>query len=200
MDRHMVGQTIKTIAITVVTVLVIAVVVGLAVVFTGRYDVAATEDHWGITTWALDKLQRASVASRAGVPPVPIPTDPAALDHGFEHFHAMCVQCHGAPGFDPGELGQGMNPTPPRLEEEAPEWSDGELFWITKYGIRLAGMPAFGVTHTDQEIAGIVAFIRRLEAMTEDEYAERVRALSERGSEGSDAAHSHPPGTPAHED
>lgn len=194
------GQRVKTVVITVVAVVVLAVVAGLAVVYTGAYNVAATEDHWGITTWALDKLQHASVSSRAAVPPVAIPTDPAALDHGFEHFHGMCVQCHGAPGFDRGEVGQGMNPTPPRLEEEAHEWSNGELFWITKQGIRLAGMPAFGATHTDEEIAGIVAFMRRLEEMTEEEYAERIRALQEGDGGSGEGGHSHPPGTPEHED
>jgi Cytochrome C oxidase, cbb3-type, subunit III len=69
-----------------------------------------------------------------------------------------------------GTLGKGINPKPPDLAEEAAEWSDRELFWITKHGIKLAGMPAFGVTHSDKELWGIVAFLRRLESMSPDEY------------------------------
>lgn len=199
------GRGLRTVLITVAAVVVIAVAAALLVIYTGGYNVAATEGHWAITEWALHTLQERSVAARAGELAVPIPADPAALDEGFEHFHAMCVECHGAPGFDRGELGQGLNPRPPRLEREAEEWSDAELFWITKHGIRFAGMPAFGSTHSDETIAAIVGFLRRLEEMTEVEYADRVRAL-EGGAEGagespgdSAAGHTHAPGTPEHE-
>ncbi len=191
------GERLRTIGVTAAVMIVLIIGGGLIVIYTGAYNVAATEPHWGVTNWALGTLQHRSVAARAEVLPVTLPTDSAALEHGFEHFHAMCVQCHGAPGLDRGEPGQGMTPTPPRLEEEAHEWSDGELFWITKYGIRLAGMPAFGPTHSDEEIAGIVAFLRRLETMTEEEYAARVRTLQAGGSGGD--GHSHAPGTEAHE-
>lgn len=162
--------------VTLVAVVVLVVAGLLWVGATGAYNVAATESHWPVTRWALNTLQHRSVAARA-IELVPIPTDPEALQHGFEHFHTMCVDCHGAPGFDRGEMGRGLNPEPPRLEEEAHEWTDAELFWITKHGIRLAGMPAYGVTHGDEELAAIVGFIRAMETMTEEEYAERVRAL-----------------------
>jgi mono/diheme cytochrome c family protein len=189
---------LKTAAITALVLVLLAAGGALAVILTGGYNVAATEPHWGITEWALGTLQHTSVAARAGDIEGTIPTDSAGLAHGFDHFHNMCVECHGAPGFDRGELGQGMNPRPPRLEEEAHEWSDAELFWITKHGIRLAGMPAFGPTHSDQEIWGIVGFMRELEEMTEADYAERVRGLGQPAAEGEESGHSHPPGTPAH--
>lgn len=184
--------------VTLTAAVVLAITAALWIVATGAYNVAATESHWRVTEWALNTLQHKSVAARAEGLAVAIPADSAELDHGFEHFHAMCVECHGAPGFDRGDSGQGLNPTPPRLEEEAHEWTDAELFWITKHGIRLAGMPAFGPTHSDAEIAGIVGFIRVLETMTEEEYAERVRALEQGAAEGAD--HTHAPGTPDHED
>lgn len=197
-------QWVKTAVITVGAVLAIGAGLGLGVIYTGSYNVAATEAHWGVTEWALNTLQHTSVAARVDEVAGSIPTDSAALGHGFEHFHAMCVLCHGAPGFDRGELGKGIRPEPPRLEDQVKEWSDREIFWITKHGIRLAGMPAFGVTHSDEEIWGITAFVRQLEGMTEEEYARRVRALEEaRGGEGAhgrqEQGHGHAPGAPAHE-
>ena len=43
------------------------------------------------------------------------------------------------------------------LAAKAPiEFTDGELLWITKHGIRMTGMPAFGITHDDEEIWKIV--------------------------------------------
>jgi hypothetical protein len=92
------------------------------------------------------------------------------LRHGFDEYREMCVACHGAPGVERGALGKGINPEPPDLAKESAEWSDRELFWITKHGIKMAGMPAFGITHSDEELWGIVAFVRRLESMSPEEY------------------------------
>src|SRR5690606_15964607 len=135
------------------------VVVGAGILLTGRYDVAATTEHTGAVRWLLDTGLHRSVAARAASVPLPPSLDDEAIEHGFVHFDAMCVQCHGAPGVSRGEVGLGMNPTPPGLEDAAEEWSPRELFWITKHGIKLAGMPAFGPTHSDEELWAIVEFL-----------------------------------------
>ena len=192
-------QRLVTALATLGVAVLLTIGAALFVIHTGAYDVSATEPHWGVTQWALGTLQHSSVAARSADVEGAPPTDSAALAHGFEHFHSMCVQCHGAPGIDRGEVGQGMRPVPPRLEEEAGEWSDAELFRITKHGIRLAGMPAFGPTHSDEEIWSIVGFIRRLETMTEEAYAERVRALRSPEAAGGGEGGGHAPGTPDHE-
>jgi hypothetical protein len=51
-------------------------------------------------------------------------------------------------------------------ESDAP---DGALFWIVKHGLRMTPMPAFGPTHTDEEIWKIVAFIRHLPELSPQE-------------------------------
>jgi hypothetical protein len=56
-------------------------------------------------------------------------------------------------------------------------WSDGELFWIVKHGIRMTGMPAFGENHSDDEIAQIVAFVRHAPQVTETERQALAQAL-----------------------
>lgn len=151
--------------------------IGLVVLFTGAYNVAATQAHAGPVRWALNTLQQTSVGARAEPLDQSLPSDTESLRHGIEHFEAMCVVCHGAPGVERGEIGKGITPTPPALSEAASEWSDTELVWIIKHGIRLAGMPAFGPTHSDEEIRGLAAFVRMLSGMTPDEYRARVSAL-----------------------
>lgn len=193
-------RILLTVALTAVALLALAAGVGLLVIHTGAYNVAATTPHAGITRWALNTLQQTSVARRAaGIEGAP-PADSAALATGFHHFHAMCVQCHGAPGLERGELGQGMRPRPPRLEEQVQEWTDAELFWIVKHGIRLAGMPAFGPTHSDEDLWAIVGFTRGLEKMSEEQYAEMVRERTEGRGEAEEEAggHPHPPGAASH--
>ncbi|MEP0546346.1 MAG: cytochrome c [Rhodothermales bacterium] len=83
----------------------------------------------------------------------------------------MCQTCHGAPGHERSVIGEGMAPKPPRLSEEAEEWEPEEVYWIIAHGIKMAGMPAFGPTHSDEELWEIVAFAERLPEMTEAEYA-----------------------------
>lgn len=41
-------------------------------------------------------------------------------------------------------------------------YSDRELFWIVKNGIRLSGMPAFGKVESDQHIWSLVHHLRSL--------------------------------------
>lgn len=142
----------------------------LVFISTGSYNVAATVPHTGPTRWLLNTVQRRSVAVRADEVPAQPPVDSAMLRHGFEEYHEMCAVCHGAPGLEPSALGKGINPEPPDLAKEADDWSDRELFWITKHGIKLAGMPAFGGSHSDKALWGIVAVVRRLETMSPEEY------------------------------
>jgi len=195
--------TTRTVLLTVAATLVVLALGGLILMYSGAYNVAATAGHTGLVRWALHTTQERSVAARAGDVPEPPAADSAALQHGFEHFRAMCVACHGAPGVERGELGKGITPEPPALAEEAAELSQRELFWITRHGIKLAGMPAFGPTHSDEEIWGIVAFLERLAEMTPQEYAGwEVRYAAARAAAGQsasdDGGHSHAPGTPEH--
>jgi mono/diheme cytochrome c family protein len=42
------------------------------------------------------------------------------------------------------------------------QYSDRELFWIIKNGIRLSGMPGFGKVESDEHIWDLVNYIRTL--------------------------------------
>lgn len=183
-------RTALLVVATLFVALVLFVVGALAFVYSGLYNVAATDAHLGVVRWVLNTTQERSVAVRADEVPARAVVTPEALAHGFEHYNEMCVACHGAPGVERGEFGKGMNPTPPDLAEEATEWTPEQLFWITKHGIKMAGMPAFGPTHTDEEIWGIVAVVERLPGLSAAEYAqweEPFRGAGNRQGHGSGA-------------
>lgn len=110
-----------------------------------------------------------SVAKRAPNEKNPFAGNPAAVVTGLDHYRENCVMCHGAPDVAGAELSKGINPRAPSLGKEASDTSDGELFWVIKHGIRMTFMPAFGPTHTDEEIWKIVAFIRHLPDLTAQE-------------------------------
>jgi mono/diheme cytochrome c family protein len=42
------------------------------------------------------------------------------------------------------------------------QYSDSELFWIVKNGIRLSGMPAFAKVESDENIWNLVRYVRTL--------------------------------------
>ena len=176
----------------------VLVLVGLAVavyVYSGRADVAATSPHWAVTEWVLSTAMERSVEHHAeGIEPPASLDEPARVREGAEAYDAMCVVCHGAPGIEPGPVGQGLEPEPPDLADEAGEWSAAELFWITKHGVRMTGMPAFGPTHSDAEIWDVVAFLQLLPGLSADRYA----ALAGR-SEGTPPGHAGHPHTHHHE-
>lgn len=173
---------------TFIVFIVLLIVASLFFIYSGVYNVAATQPHTEFTEWILDTALTKSVSSHAEGITAPPLSDDSIVQTGFIHYKEMCVTCHGAPGVSPSEIGKGLNPEPPDLVEEVEEgeWSPAELFWITKHGIKFTGMPAFGPTHSDEEIWGIVAFLRRLPDLSPEEY----QAMEEAG-EGNHQDHSH---------
>lgn len=173
--------------IATIVVMVIAVVgAGLAFVYSGWYSVAADVPDNAWVAWALHTTRERAVRARAQAitPPAPARLD-ALLAEGFRHYRANCVECHGAPGIKPGETGRGLNPAPPDLADSKATMDAREIFWMVKHGIRMTGMPAWGVTHRDDELWAVTAFVLRLPAMSADEY----RALEARSPR--EHAHSH---------
>ena len=151
---------------TLVVAAALAVLAGVAYTYSGLYNVAATAPHNALSRWMLQTTQKNSVQARGEKVGASPRLGAEQLRHGVEHFADTCVQCHGAPGVERGELGKGITPTPPDLSKAVAKWSDQELYWIVKHGIKLAGMPAFGPMHSDEELWALVAFLKRLPETT----------------------------------
>ncbi len=187
--------------------------------WTGVYNVAASSPPGKLETKLATLALNRSVQKRAPVKKNPLSSSPDVLRTGLAHYRENCVVCHGAPGVDASEFGEGLNPpapdlTLPRVEQRP----DGEMYWIVSNGIRMTGMPAFSPTHKEEEIWKILAFVRHLPELTPEEQKElKARTAEEehhhegtagsgqsegRGSEGPAArpAHTHPPGTKPHKD
>lgn len=168
---------------------ILAVVgLGLAVIYSGIYNVAAVEPHNPVVRWALDTTMLRSVTARAGEVEVPAQFREPQVLAGAEHYESTCAMYHGAPGREASEAGKGLRPRPPELARAAAHWSNGELFWIVKHGIKMTGMPAFGSTHGDGDIWALVAFLDRLPELDPAEYESltvRVRQGQNGGGDGS---------------
>ncbi len=105
---------------------------------------------------------------------IPDLEDPQRIHAGLILYSKNCAVCHGAPGEKATSISQGLNPYPPDLVTEG-EGEPLEAFWITKHGIKMTGMPSFGVSHSDEEIWAVVAFLQRLPKVTPEEYQGQIR-------------------------
>lgn len=148
----------------------------------GAYNMAATEKHWIITekiiTWVRDR----SIEARAKDQQVPALDSEQMRLQGAEHYNAMCTICHLAPGMQPTELSLGLYPQAPKFFERPPSKDQAEklerakaYFWVIKNGLKMTAMPAWGLTHDDDSIWGMVAFIFDLGLMTPEQYREVVQ-------------------------
>jgi mono/diheme cytochrome c family protein len=182
----------------IIAMLGLGILIAVAVVFLGAYNVAATAGHMAPTQWLLHTTMTQSVRLRAQEIRVPKLDDPQRVQSGFREFNEMCVGCHGAPGAERSEVGLGLMPQPPDLSVAVKHWTPEELFWILKHGVKMTGMPAFGPTHDDKELWTVVAFLRTLPGISPAEYQALVAANADmpsgHGHGTSDAegtAHSH---------
>lgn len=154
---------------------------GLFVVFSGVYDIGASRQHTQTVYSLLETTMRHSVQLRARqVVPPPL-GEPARIARGAALFHGKCVQCHGAPGVAQDDIGKSMQPVPGPLVDALQKWRLREIYWITRHGIKMSGMPAWEFRMEDSQLWDVVAFINMLPGLTPQAYAAAVKAAEGQG-------------------
>lgn len=192
----------KTILLTLLGGALLTIAVAVAFMYSGLYDVSASSPHSALTNWAMSTTMKASMRRRANNIVVPDLSDNAMALAGVNDFEAMCVGCHGAPGKEPGSAGKGLNPPAPSLQEVAQDRTPAELFWATKFGIKMTGMPAWGASHDDDALWPVVAFMTTLPDLDAQGYQAllaNATGMGHHANESDAGAHDHGDGgtTPA---
>ena len=154
---------------TIAVFLVLAFVLVAVIIGSGAYDFAADSPHTALVTKLIGLARERSIEVRAESVKVPPLNNPTMIREGAEHYAEMCVSCHLAPGVPENEMRPGMNPKPPVLASIPPEES-AEQFWVIKHGLKMTAMPAWGTTHSDDEIWNMVAFLQKLPSMSAQQY------------------------------
>jgi len=166
-DRHV----IKLASIAIVGCVA---VLGGVILFVGAggYDIGADTPHWEITRKVMEVVRDRSIAVRAKEIEVPDLQDEQLVLKGAGQYAAMCVNCHLAPEQSDSEIRPGLYPKPPNLSEQRID--PKTAFWVIKHGLKMTGMPAWGLGHDDATIWSIVAFVTRLPGLSAEHYKDLV--------------------------
>lgn len=172
--------------ITLILLPVLALVGGGLYIWSGSYDIGADAPHSRPVELLIEALRERSIDSHADEVKVPALDDRKLIAEGAEHYAAMCTGCHLAPGMDENEIRPGLYPKPPLLYQQSHE-NPAEQFWVIKHGIKFTAMPAWGATHDDQAIWGMVAFLQKLPSLGPEQYAQMTAHAGEEHEHHHDA-------------
>jgi mono/diheme cytochrome c family protein len=149
------------------TLWIAALIVALALaggVLTAQFNLSALPEPGKTETLLATKAKHfyARRASRTVLAVKPR-DERISVQDGDKLFGTECSECHGYTGRTPTDAGRWMYPRAADLgSTEVQSYSDRELFWIVKNGIRLSGMPAFGRVESDEHIWKLVRYLRTL--------------------------------------
>lgn len=163
-------QTLKTLILFLV---IVAAGMGIYL-YTGSYPIGADVPHTKLVSWLLQTTRDRAidVASQDIEVPADL-NDPERVSIGAGQYAAMCSGCHLAPGFENNETRAGLYPKPPRLAEDS-DLTASHIFWVLKHGLKMTGMPAWGVTHSDKALWDITAFVQQLPKLNAQQYRDIV--------------------------
>jgi len=117
-----------------------------------------------LETAVLRSAVHASVRrSAASVPNLPAASDDDIVAGG-KLYVLGCQGCHG----DVGGVYQenyDLYPAPPQLSNAGTQYSEPELYWIVKHGVRMTGMSAYGPFYSEKQLWSLAAFLRRIDKL-----------------------------------
>jgi mono/diheme cytochrome c family protein len=163
-------MSVRAVLLGVACAFALAVVSAAAFVWSGFYDVAATEQHTAPVYALIELTTQRSIARRARAIAPPALDDKGVLERGLQLYRTHCIQCHGAPGIAPEPFALGLTPAPANLALKARTADAAELFWIIKYGLKMTGMPAWEFRFNDDDIWLLAGFLKRLPTLAPVQY------------------------------
>lgn len=161
----------------ILLILFVAILIGAALAFRSmiRHGFSARDKPSAVEAVVAQRMRRWAIPENARKMTNSFADSAEAVEAGRMHFADHCASCHGNDGRGKTEIGQNLYPRAPDMwNKETQSLSDGELFYIIKYGIRLTGMPAWGQDTSEDDRASwhLVSFIRHLPWITPKELEE----------------------------
>jgi len=132
----------------------------LVVARLGLMPVSADGNHSRLEARIMPAVLHASIVRHASAEKNPVPLNEDTLKAGVDTYKAMCARCHSTPDGEASVYGQSFYPPAPKLPEGMSQYTDSQLFWVIKHGIRNTGMPGWGSMLSDEEIWQVVSLLK----------------------------------------
>ena len=162
------GQVITLVGLVALVAVTIATYTWIHHGFSARDQPSALE------AFVAGRVRSLSVPSSAVNAQNPITLTPEVLGEARAHFADHCAGCHANDGSGHTEMGQNLYPKAPDMQLPVTQnLTDGEIYYIIHNGVRLTGMPAWGLEDGDDlDSWKLVHFIRHLPKITPEEIHE----------------------------
>jgi len=154
----------KNFILGVLTTLVIIAVGGFAYLRGGFAEVRGDLPPSKLESYLMYAAVHASVRKQAPDVPSPIAPTDENLIAGGKMYLDDCAGCHGAPGKQQDNSGS-LFPPIPQFAKVGTEYTEAQIFWVAKHGIRRTGMFANGQWYPDQKLWTVAAYISRIKAL-----------------------------------
>jgi mono/diheme cytochrome c family protein len=154
----------------------VAIVGMFAVVSSGIVNVGADQEHSPMMYSFLETARNRSIANASKDIIVPDLEQVDMISTGGADYKDMCAGCHLSPGVESTDFSASLYPKPPNftktdvIERYQTKAGAQQGFWAIKHGIMASGMPAWGASHDDDRMWAMVAFIRSLPDLNENQY------------------------------
>ncbi|WP_286708069.1 c-type cytochrome [Psychrobacter sp. UBA2514] len=154
---------------------VVAIVGVFTVVMSGVINIGADQGHSPLVYNFLETARNRSIANASKDIVVP-DLEKVDISSGGADYKDMCAGCHLSPGVESTDFSESLYPKPPNftnaqvVDRYKTDAGAQQSFWAIKHGIMASGMPAWGASHDDDRMWAMVAFIRSLPELNENQY------------------------------
>jgi mono/diheme cytochrome c family protein len=153
-------KDVRNVLLGAVLMLVILLLSALAVMRLGLMPVNADGTHSSLEARIMPLVLHTSIVRHAPANTNPVSVNEENLKAGASTYKEMCARCHSTPGDSPSGYGQSFYPPAPLLLGGMSNYTDSQLFWTIKHGIRNTGMLAWGSMLSDDEIWQLVSLLK----------------------------------------
>jgi len=151
---------VRKVVLGVVLTLTLLLLSGLVVTRLGLMPVSADGTHSRLEARIMPAVLHASIVHHASGETNPASLNEDNLKAAVDTYKTMCARCHSTPEGEQSVYGQSFYPPAPQLPKGMAQYTDAQLFWLIKHGIRNTGMPAWGSMLSDEEIWQIVSLLK----------------------------------------
>jgi mono/diheme cytochrome c family protein len=182
----------KFIAGIIVTLLAIAVG-AIAITHLGLYPIGADNPPGALERVLASRAMDVYAEKHKPQGDNPTEITAANLTEGAKEYEEHCAFCHGGAKAKISPMRDNFSPPAPQLVNRIPHDDDAWLFWVTKHGVRMTGMPAWTGILSDEKIWKVIAFIKHSDKLPPETQTAWQRLASTPGEIKEHTAEQHMP-------